>query len=819
MKHPLPILTAAFTFGIGLGIILKIPEGILLLSAGALLITTLFVKGSRLFIFLSSLLFVAIGLLLITPKLYPKDTPDQTPLYDIPEYRNVTGTIKTSPDIFPDKTQIILSDIMTKEGLEWTPIRGKLRLIVYENIRDLRIGDRVFFYGRVRKPRNFNNPGGFDYEFYLKRRGIFLTSTLKDSESLIVSRENILNPSSLIERARSEIRGFFDERFSNPEGAILKALTLGERGDIPEDLLSAYYRTGVGHVLAISGLHVGIVFAFSFFISYFVLVRIPGFALRFSARKWASILSLIPVLAYTLISGIRITAVRSALMLLALALSVLAGKERDVVNTLSLAAVIILVVSPASLFEPSFQFSFIAVTAIIFIFPVVVDPVKQRIYRIEGVRPKLTKRALFRIYQFSMVSISALIGVLPLSAYYFFRATPITLSLNFVVIPILGFFATPLSLLATPIISLYPGLAEIFLKIASWGVSIANEVVIWADNLFSGGFIVIPPTLFEMAIYYLFLIFAVLHFKRKRWRKKIIVPAISVLIFALCLDVAVSINKRYDPEKFSATFISVGQGDSTFIKFPGGKTMLVDGGGFYSGDFDVGEMVVSPYLFTERVRRIDYLVLTHPQIDHYGGLFYILENFNVGEFWIESGTKDKGSISHLIDISHRRDIPIVEVDSDTPPLTIGGVDLFFFNPPGDETKLKYLNENDGSVVFRLVYGDFSLFLTGDIEDGGESFCLSSKREIISTVIKAPHHGGTSRNSMRFITAVMPEVAVISCGYQNPFGFPTKETIEGYRSIGAIILRTDIDGAVTVSSDGESFKIRSETKRRYKKKIP
>ena len=819
MKHPLPILTAAFIAGIGLGIILKLPQEILLFSAGALLIITLSVKGSRLFIFSSSLLFVIIGLLLITPKLYPKDTPNQTSLYDIPEYKNVTGTIKSSPEIFPDKTQIIISDIMTKENGEWTPIRGKLRLTVYENIRDLRIGDKVFFYGKLRKPRNFNNPGGFDYDFYLKRRGIFLTSALKDDKSLIVSRENVLNPSALIERARSEIRGFFDEKFSNPEGAIIKALILGERGDIPEDLLSAYYETGVGHVLAISGLHVGIVFIFSFFIAYLILVRIPGFALRFSVRKWASILSLIPVLAYTLISGVRITAVRSALMVFAFALSVLAGKERDVLNTLSLAALIILVVSPASLFETSFQFSFIAVTAIIFIFPVVVDPVRQRVYRIEGVRPSFIKRALFRIYQFSAVSISAMIGILPLSAYYFFRATPVTLSLNFVVIPILGFFATPLSLFATPTIFLFPDFAQIVFDIASWGVSIANEVVIFADNLFSSGFIVIPPTLIEMAIYYLILIFVVLNFKRKRWRKKLIIPALSILIALLCLDIVVSINKRYNPKELSATFISVGQGDSTFMKFPGGETMLVDGGGFYSGNFDVGEMVVSPYLFTERVRRIDYLVLTHPQIDHYGGLFYILENFDVGEFWIGSGTKDSESISHLIDISKERDIPIIEVDADTPPMMIGGVDLFFFNPPGDGIERKYQNENDGSVVFRLVYGGFSLLMTGDIEDDGESFCLSSEREIRSTVIKAAHHGGTSRNSMRFIRAVMPEAVVISCGYQNPFGFPTKEAIDEYRSIGTIILRTDIDGAVEVSSDGESFKIRSETKRRYQWKLP
>jgi competence protein ComEC len=800
--------------GIGLGASVYIPAAIPLLLAGVILVLVLVTGNPRLFFYISIILFFLIGAALITPDLHPQDDPKSIRAYTSGKDLSMRGTVARAPQIETDATRIVLSDLMVKAHAVWRPVGGKLRLTVGERLSNVSYGDTLFFVGTVSKPRNFYNPGGFDYELSLLRAGISVTSFVEKGNRLLIRDVNPSSPIGLIEHVRDAIRDFYDARFPTPEGAVIKALVLGERGDIPEDLLSAYYRTGVGHVLAISGSNVGIVFIFTYLFFYFVLVRCGRFPLRHSVRKWASIVSFFPVIVYTFLAGIEITVVRATLMISVFVLAILIEREQQVFNTLVLAAFVILVLLPASLFDPSFQLSFIAVLSIIVIYPPLIEPLKRRFFPIDGVRPPLFHRVAFRLLQFTLVSCAAIVGILPVSAYYFHRVTPSALPLNFIVVPLLGPVATTLGLLCVPFITIAPQISFFLGLLAAWAISLSNSAVLWTDALLPKGITVFGPTILEMILYYGLILSVFMFLKKRQWA---LILAILLTLASLA-DVATTAWHRYSPKRLEATFLSVGNGDSCVIKLPGGAVMVVDGGGLPVGTFDVGENIVAPFLLRERIGRIDCMVLSHPEKDHVGGLTYLMNNFRVGELWITGDAASSEEAAVLIASARSLGVPVMTIGSSTPPRAIGAVDIRFLNPaprvpdnPGDF--------NNRSLVFRIDYRRFSLLMTGDIGREGLARIRAERNDLSAQVLKVPHHGSSASTAVPVLRTIGPRVAIISCGYDNPFGFPGKKSLAALREVGADIFRTDLDGAVTVTTDGEYIEVESMGGRRLYRDIP
>ncbi len=814
MKHPLPFITLALMAGIGLGVYISIPVVISLCAAGALLVFILATGRPRFFRFASVILFFLLGAALVTSDLHPTDDTESIRAYASGKELAISGTVIRSPGIETNLTRIELSDLMVKTRGTWRPVDGVLRLTIGQRISRVSYGDTLIFRGTVRKPRNFSNPGGFDYEFSLLRAGISATSFVDKGTRILIKEANPSSPFGIVERVRDGVRAFYDARFPTPEGAVIKALILGERGDIPEQLLSAYYRTGVGHVLAISGSNVGIVFIFTYLFIHFVLVRCGSVPLRHSVRKWASVASFLPVIAYTFLAGVEITVVRATLMITVFVTAILIEKEQQVFNTLVLAALVILLVLPLSLFDPSFQLSFAAVLSILVMYPPLIEPLKRRFFRIEGVRPPLFHRVTFRFFQFTLVSCAAIIGILPLSAYYFHRVTPLALPLNFIVVPLLGPVATTLGLLSVPFIGAAPALSSFLTLVAAWAVSLSDAAVVRADALLPGGVVICGPTILEMALYYGLILTAFLYFRRKRWA---IILAGFLAIVAVG-DVAATSWHRYDTRELNVTFLSVGNGDSCLIKFPGGRTMVVDGGGLMGGTFDVGESIVAPFLLRERIRHIDYLVLSHPEKDHAGGLMYLIENFHIGELWITRDALHSGETAALLASARSLRIPLVVIDSSTPECSIGPVFLHPLNPPALATGGSE-DLNDRSLVFRLVYDRFSLLMTGDIQRNGLAALVARGADLSALFLKVPHHGSSPASPLSFLEAVRPTAALISCGYENPFGFPGKKSLDGLRAVGADVFRTDLDGAVTVTTDGRHIEVETMDGRQLRADIP
>jgi competence protein ComEC len=231
--------------------------------------------------------------------------------------------------------------------------------------------------------------------------------------------------------------------------------------------------------------------------------------------------------------------------------------------------------------------------------------------------------------------------------------------------------------------------------------------------------------------------------------------------------------------------------------------MVIDGGGSYGG-FDAGERIVAPYLWSQKIMRVDYLALSHPDLDHFGGLDFIAMNFAPRAFWTTGVPSLDVSYARLIDDLVRAKTPLVQVNASAPVASIGGVAIASLNGGTDTAR----TQNNSSMVLRFNFGNASILFTGDIEAAGERAMLEHRTDLHATILKVPHHGSATSSTAAFIAAVHPSAAVISDGYLNRFHFPAAAVVDRYAEAGAILMRTDLDGAVTVNATPARMTVRT-----------
>ncbi|MBI5327971.1 MAG: DNA internalization-related competence protein ComEC/Rec2 [Deltaproteobacteria bacterium] len=751
-------------------------------------------------------IFFLLGSILSTQKINPhipqnhiKNVVEQ--INNLPSKENgsvgmsIEGVLFNAPEKFPDKTRLYVDaeKVFTKD--KTLHVTGKILVTVGSPSVKVKYGDSIRFIAKLRIPRNFGNPGEFDYAGNLARENIYVIGYINNERGLaVLGGKQKQGIRTALERFRDKIRDFIEG--SGMENAmIIKALIIGEQGEISKHVKENFSITGTAHILAISGLNIGIIAFASYWIMLQALKLSERLMLAFNIKKIAAASSIVPVLLYGIIAGFSVSTQRAVIMALIFIIALLVDRGKRLYNTLASAALIILVISPLAIYDISFQLSFAAVLAMIYLVPRFQSLwAPSQAPDLSQLFPPHPAWKLLKNYLLSPLSvcIAASIGTAPFIAYHFHRISITGIMANLIAVPLIGFAAVILGLISSFISFISPSLAHIILKPAD----IIINVSIWIIELFArlpyASVYTTTPTILEAVLFYL-LIICIVEFKKARFFKY----GLAIVVVFLIGNYSYWYYHLNYNSNLKVTFISVGQGDSALVEFPYGKRMLIDGGGFYNEDFDVGERIVAPFLWKKKITSIDYLLLSHPQSDHMKGLKFIAEKFHAKEFRWNGMVRNDNTFTELFQSLDKNNITKFITNASAAPLDINGVRVNFLNPPEESN----LDINNNSLVVRLDYKDASFLFTGDIEAVGEASVIKNVTAGV-TVLKVPHHGSRTSSAMDFLNRVTPELAVVSVGYMNPFGFPHPEILKRYNEFKIPLLRTDILGAITVETDGQ-----------------
>jgi competence protein ComEC len=389
-------------------------------------------------------------------------------------------------------------------------------------------------------------------------------------------------------------------------------------------------------------------------------------------------------------------------------------------------------------------------------------------------------------------------GTLPLLMYYFQQFSLIGLVANLVAVPVIGFAALPLGLLSLAVMPLSPTLASFCLQIGGGLVDAVLTAAYWASQFDAVALQTFQPTGLEIAGYYILLasLVAIRVAPKVKW---VLAAALTLLV----LDAGWWYHHRFAHRDLRLTVLDVGQGSASLVEFPGGQTMMVDGGGYADNRvFDIGRRVIAPYLRRQKILTVDYLVLSHPSSDHMNGLFYVVQHFQPRTLIWNHDRVESTSAKRFIRLINRSSLRVPPFDGLARQMDIGGARLQILNPPSDFQNRRILDRwrglNNNSIVLQLAFEGATILMPGDIERQAESALIQRRASALaSSILLVPHHGSRTSSSHAFLKAVSPEFAIVSCGWRNRFGFPHPQVLARLQEIGSRVLRTDNHGAVQI----------------------
>jgi competence protein ComEC len=856
MPRPIIPLLIALATGIICSNLCRVPDALvqIILTITFLGAVVGYVNEKRRFFYSSILLsFLLLGILRMNVYQYPHPGNNHIKNFVNEQKITVEGLISDNPQMSREKTELLVSVFRIIVNGNYHPASGRVLLTVHEPSA-FSYGDVIRFRSRLRAPHNFNNPGGFDYEQHLRFRGVSVRGFIDDPTAITILRKGMGNILRMpLEHYRTRIRTAILDVTPETEGKIIQAMILGNQVEIPQDVMEKFNRTGTTHIIAISGFNIGIVAIFSLFLARLFLKKSEYLLLRWNMTDIATLLTILVIIFYTLLAGAGISVIRASIMVVIFMAAILLNRTSDLFNALALAALLILLISPFSLFDISFQLSFTAVTFLLFLTPKLVSlfpqslPLESPILTSRDGITHYAKKASYAVMVFFFASLTATLATLPLIIFYFNRVSLVTLAANFVVVPILGIITIPLCMFIIVAVPISTSVADMIIQLCAFLVRISLALVDWLSAFPWSSVFVSTPSLLEISAFYLLLVSAGFCLDLAATRKKTTYPRSAVLwkiltvflvlFFVLdCIHLSTESTRR---EELSVTAIDVGQGTATLIRFPGGKQMLVDGGGFFNDTFDIGKYVIAPFLWHERITQIDTITLSHPHPDHLQGLLFILDNFRVREVWTNGQWVNSPLYDRFKKIIHDRGITLRVVSAMTPAVEVGGVTIRILHPPAslptprsdgrssrraardatgtaeglvdyaaapDDRSRTRDDLNDRSLVIRLSFGRQTFLLPGDISGHSELSLVRSNVDLSSDVLFAPHHGGFRSSTVPFLEKVKPGLAIISCGADNVFGFPHQDVLQRFEQFKSRVYRTDLDGAVTILTDGTGIRV-------------
>lgn len=646
-------------------------------------------------------------------------------------------------------------------------------------------GDRLSLVAKPRPIRSFANPGLWDYAFHWARQGVFWRAYAKpgEIEAGIVSRA----APGLPLRARDALRTVFLRLVPDSDGrGVMLALLLGERQFISRPDTDRIGRAGLAHSLALSGLHVGFVAALALGLVTLAGRLRPAIYLLMPRPRLTVLVGAPLVLAYVWIGQGQVSLVRAALMFAFWGALLLAGRGRILLDGLFFALALILLADPPQVYDLSLQLSVLAVAAIALFLP----QLNSHLTAWAGDSRLL--RLLAAGLDLILITLIVNLTMLPLQLGYFAALTP-QAWLNLLWVPALGALVMPPGLVGLALLPL-PGLGEVggwLIHLGGLVCTLLLDLLRWLDGRGQLAVLTVYRPLWPQYVGW-FLLAAV---AAGLWRRKgVILAGELALVLILLAGPVLWTRGETGQVRVSLSLVDVGQGQAALVETPGGGRTLIDGGGFQTGDFDVGRAILGPTLTYGRPPRLDRVLLTHTDADHLKGLRFILTQFRVGEFVWTGHEGGSTEIREILDIAHTRSVPVRTVRAGERIDLGGGVVLEVAHPPGDFSVRK---NNDHSLVIRLTWdGQGLALLCGDVERQGIRSLLVSGRDVGARVLVLPHHGGKSSFSPDLYDAVRPEAVFVSSGFLNHFGMPNRTILAEMRNRRLPVFNTAESGMIS-----------------------
>jgi competence protein ComEC len=634
----------------------------------------------------------------------------------------------------------------------------------------VRAAERWQLTVRLRRPHGTANPHGFDYEAWLLERAIRATGYVRPNEAPQRLAPFVPGVDYAVERLRGRIRARIAAVLdAEPYGGVIAALVMGDQRAIPAEQWTVFTRTGVNHLMSISGLHVTMIAALVFAIANALWRRSPRLALRLPARRAAVLAGLVAALGYAAVAGFAVPAQRTVYMLAAMTLALWLGEIHAASSVLALALLAVTLLDPWAVMAPGFWLSFGAVGVLLY---VGVGPLRPSHWAVAWARTQW----------------AVTLALVPVLLAMFQQVSLVSPLANAFAIPVISLAVVPVALVGTALpfdlgLRLAHALMALTMQGLEWLAAVPESVwqqhapAAWtvAAALAGIGWMLLPRG------------FPV------RW-----------LGAAGLLPLFLRVPPGPAPGSVHMTVLDVGQGLAVAIRTHS-HALLYDAGPMYAPDMDSGTRIVVPYLRASGVRRLDGVIISHADNDHAGGAASVFAAVPVG--WLASS----------LPAEH----PLHAAAAESVPCTAGmrwewdAVRFELLHPAAGHERLP-MKANDRSCVLRVSTGRTSILITGDAEARSERSMLARGEPVAADILIVPHHGSTTSSSPEFVAAVAPEVAVVSAGYRNRFGHPRAQVLARYQAAGSRILRSDRDGALLfdIGPGGVSIAAERERRRRY-----
>jgi competence protein ComEC len=627
---------------------------------------------------------------------------------------------------------------------------------------ELHAGERWQLTVRLKQPHGTSNPYNFDFEVWALERDLRATGYVYNKGDNRRLDAQVTTPAYAIERLREAVRAHYRKILGDaPYTGVLSALAIGDQGSIAQSQWQVFTRTGVNHLMSISGLHITMLAGLGFALSYWAWRRSTRLTLRLPARKAAAIAGLLVALGYALLAGYGVPAQRTVYMLATVALALWSSRNIAPSQLLAAALMVVLLLDPWAVLSPGFWLSFGAVALIFFI-------TANRL----GVRHWLV--------EYGRVQWAMSIGLIPLLLALFQQISLVSPVANAFAIPLVSFVVVPLTLLG----ALLP--FDWLLHLAHQTMSLCMVALEWLNNLPVAVWTQHAPPAWSIVVG-LFGVFWMLLPRGfpARWLGGLMLLPMFLITPEAPLHGTLRLY-----------IFDVGQGLAVAAQTRE-HALLYDAGPDFNGEADSGNRILVPALRGLGIAQLDGLILTHDDIDHTGGAASVLQAIPTD--WVSSPLPAEHALLQIVR-DHRR-------CADGQSWQWNGVNFDMLHPSPQSYAQEKLRDNERGCVLRICTGKQSVLLATDIEAGSEQRLLEKYADKLpATLIVVPHHGSKTSSTPAFVQAVHPRYAVFTVGYRNRFHHPNPEVFARYQEAGFELLRSDEDGAIIVEMDAEKFNV-------------